>query len=135
MRPVLTFAALSLSAAAPLLAQAPVERLHLQALDPAVREIAFTVTPGSTAHFTFASGSWSGRDTLRLRVAPDSPAIIELPAGAFALELRALPGAPVLYVELPPDTLGVPPRVHVSGPVVRAHRESRGTFGLGASSR
>jgi hypothetical protein len=134
MRPVLTFAALSLGAAAPLHAQARVERLHLRALDPAVREIAFTVTPGSTAHFTFAAGSWSGRDTLRLRVSPESPVVMELPAGAFALELRALPGAPSLYVELA-ETLGMPPRVHVSGPVVRAQRAAHGTFGLGASSR
>jgi hypothetical protein len=135
MRPMLTLAALSLDAAAPLLAQAPTERLHLRALDPAVREIAFTVTPGSTAHFTFTGGSCSGRDTLRLRVAPESPAVIEVPTGAFTLELRALPGAPPLHVELAPNTPGMPPRVHVSGPVVRAHREPRGTLGLGASSR
>ena len=140
MRTLIASTAVALAMTAPpsAHAQASGPRLLVRAADPTISEIAFTVPRGADVRLTYAGGSvaWGATvDTLRIRLTPDMPLIVDLPAhGAFAVELRALPDAPALYAELVPEILAPPP-VRVSGPVLRAVRQPGGAFGLGASAK
>ena len=140
MRTLIVSAAVALATTTPLSvhAQAAGPRLFVRAADSTVSAIALTIPRGADVRLTYAGGSvtrGATSDTLRIRLTAELPLIVDLPAhGAFAVELRALPDAPALYAELVPPILAPPP-VRVSGPVLRAVRQSDGQFALGAAAR
>jgi hypothetical protein len=131
-RSALALATFVLCAPMLLQAQARAERLHVYAADPTVTEFSAVLRASGSVRALVSGGVESRGDTLRFRPVAGRPVVLELPSGAFELELRALAGQPALHAELAPATADEPAHVTATGPVVRARREASGAFSLGA---